>query len=92
MGLPGCLVFDLRTPEEYREMHLPGAKNCPAAGLAAELGRLDVPKDTPIVLYCRLGLRSRAAAAELALLGYTRAGALGGIIDWPYEVEDSSSP
>ena len=29
---PGAILLDVRTPEEYRDGHLPGAKNLPQRG------------------------------------------------------------
>jgi len=36
---------------------------------------------------CRSGRRSKIAVEALAELGYTNIKEIGGIIDWPYEVE-----
>ncbi len=80
------LLYDLRPAAEYARMHLPKAECIAAAGLAAQLAAQQVPKSTPILLYCRVGLRSPAAAAELRTLGYTRAYSIGGIAGWPYAV------
>ena len=83
---PDYLLFDLRTRAEYREMHLPGAVCVSPAGLAAAVAAQQADRSTPILLYCRIGLRSSAAAEELTRLGYTRVYDIGGIADWPYEV------
>lgn len=50
----GAVLLDVRTPEEYRDGHLPGAKNLP-------LDRLDTiaePAGSPLFVYCRSGARS----------------------------------
>ncbi|MBQ8611603.1 MAG: rhodanese-like domain-containing protein [Oscillospiraceae bacterium] len=83
---PDHLLFDLRSRSEYNEMHLPGAVCTPAAGIAETVRRYHAERSTPILLYCRVGQRSRTAAEELTRLGYTRAYDIGGIVDWPYEV------
>lgn len=47
----GAVLLDVRTPEEYRDGHLPGAKNLP-------LDRLDTiaePSGSPLFVYCRSG-------------------------------------
>jgi phage shock protein E len=62
-------LLDVRTPEEFAEGHVPGAKNIPVAeieGRAAE-----VPKDRPVVVYCRSGARVQRANAILRERGYT---------------------
>ncbi len=83
---PDYLLFDIRTRAEFNEMHLPGAMCVPAAGLAGAVARQGADRSTPILIYCRVGLRSRAAAEELTRLGYTQVYDIGGIVDWPYEV------
>lgn len=83
---PDYLLFDIRSRSEYLEMHLPGATCVPAAGLAGAVARQQAERSTPILIYCRVGLRSHAAAEELTRLGYTQVYDIGGIVDWPYEV------
>jgi phage shock protein E len=65
----GALLLDVRTPEEFREGHVDGAKNIPVQDLARRLGELG-PKSQHIVLYCRSGGRSAAAAQLLKSQGY----------------------
>ena len=80
------LLFDVRSRAEYQQMHLPGAIYAPAAGIAAAVVQQQAEHGTPILIYCRVGLRSRAAAEELTRMGYTQVYDIGGIADWPYEV------
>ena len=80
------LLFDVRSRAEYQQMHLPGAIYAPAAGIAAAAVQQQAERGTPILIYCRVGLRSRAAAEELTRMGYTQVYDIGGIADWPYEV------
>jgi rhodanese-related sulfurtransferase len=42
-------VIDVRSPDEYRAGHLPGALNIPADQLQEHLA--DVPTDRPVVTY-----------------------------------------
>jgi rhodanese-related sulfurtransferase len=65
----GALLLDVRTPEEFREGHIAGAKNIPVQQLAQRLDELG-PKSRPIVVYCRSGARSSAAAQFLKNQGY----------------------
>ena len=61
------LLFDVREPEEFAVSHLPGAHNLDTArAIAAETP----DKAAPIVVYCSVGYRSAAVAAELQALGY----------------------
>lgn len=74
------LLVDVRTPEEFATGHIAGAVNIPLDTLESRLG--EVPKDTPIVLYCRTGNRSAQAADLLEGAGYSDIRDLGGILDW----------
>ncbi len=46
-------VVDVRSFEEYREGHVPGAINIPSERISAERRRLPREKAAPIVFYCR---------------------------------------
>lgn len=65
----GAFLLDVRTPEEFRERHLPDAVNIPLQELASRFGELGA-KTRPIVVYCRSGARSAAAATVLRAAGY----------------------
>lgn len=69
-------VLDVRSPEEFKEGHVPGAVNVPYDQIAARLA--DVPKDKDVVLYCRSGRRAGIAAEVLQANGYTRLSHLEG--------------
>ena len=80
------ILLDVRTPEEFREKHIPGAIN-----IANEsIGTGEIPelpdKQQLILVYCRSGNRSKQASEKLAALGYTNIVEFGGINDWPGEV------
>lgn len=64
----GATLLDVRTPEEFAERHLARAINVPVQVLASQLAA--VPKDKPVVVYCRSGSRSARAAAILRGAGY----------------------
>jgi rhodanese-related sulfurtransferase len=64
------LVIDVRSPKEYAEGHVPGAKNVPIEELAKKIGEMGVPKDSLIVTMCDRGGRSSRAVRELQKLGY----------------------
>ncbi len=73
-------LLDVRTPEEFASGHIEGASNISVQTLAQRLA--EVPRDQPIVVYCRSGNRSAQAARILAQAGYTDVYDLGGIITW----------
>ena len=85
----GTIVLDVREQEEYDQGHIPGAVLLPVGEITQESASAAVPeKDTVVLVYCRSGNRSKAAAGELAQLGYTQVYEFSGIRDWPYEIEE----
>ena len=60
-------VIDVRTPAEFREGHIPGAKNIPLG--TAGMGVAEIPTDKPIVVHCQGGTRSSIAASVLQKAG-----------------------
>ena len=81
----GATVVDDRTEAEYREKHIPGAVLVPNETIRAEAPEELPNKETVLLVYCRSGVRSKAAAEKLISLGYQNVYDFGGIIDWPYE-------
>ena len=65
-----AVLLDVRTPDEYRQGHIPGSKNIPLQSISKVAGMID-NKSTPISVNCLSGARSRQAAAVLQQLGYT---------------------
>ncbi len=79
------ILLDVRTPEEYREGHIPGAKLLPVNDIEAK-AETEIPeKSATYIVYCRSGSRSAAASAQLVEMGYENIYDLGGINDWPYD-------
>lgn len=83
----GYIILDVRTIEEYKESHIPGAILVPDYEIAEQAENAMPDKNQMILVYCRSGRRSKAAAAELEAMGYTCIREFGGILDWPYETE-----
>ncbi len=78
---PGIFLLDVRTPEEYRQIRLEGARLVPIDQLLKRIGEL--PKDRSILVYCAVGSRSSQVANYLARLGYPAVYNLyGGIYAW----------
>ncbi len=61
-------LLDMRTPEEYRESHIPGFKNIPVDELRDHLQELDPEK--PVFGVCQSGLRSYLGARILKEYGF----------------------
>ena len=75
------MLLDVRTPEEYAEAHVDGAKLIPLQELEQRLS--EVPKDKRVYVYCRSGKRSVAASNILVKAGFTNIeNVVGGINAW----------
>ena len=87
---PGILILDVRTEEEFRSGHIPGAVLLPNEEITDERPEELPDPDQKILIYCRSGRRSREAAEKLSAMGYTRILEFGGITTWPYETTDGA--
>lgn len=85
-AVPGAVLLDVRTPQEYGEGHIPGSVNVPLQSLGRE-GKLPAEKDTALFVYCCSGARSRQAVGLLARMGYGNAKNIGGIAAYTGKVE-----
>jgi rhodanese-related sulfurtransferase len=80
---PSVVVIDVRTPEEFAEGHLDGARNIDvlAADFRDRVAELD--RDSDYLIYCRSGSRSADAASVLEELGFASVDEIdGGIVAW----------
>jgi rhodanese-related sulfurtransferase len=66
------VILDVRTPEEFAQGHVPGAKNIPHDQLANRIAEVMGDKDKEIVLYCRSGRRAGMAAEILKANGFEK--------------------
>jgi phage shock protein E len=80
----GAVIVDVRTPGEFEAGHARGAVNIPFDQIAARAAEL--PRDRPLVLYCRTGRRSGIATAELQKLGFSAIYDFQSLTAWPGEV------
>lgn len=81
------ILLDVRTPEEYEEIHLENALLLPVQQLSQEtlsqIGLGEDMRDKEIILYCRSGNRSQTAYNIMGSLGYTNIKSVaGGMIHW----------
>jgi phage shock protein E len=80
------LLLDVRTVEEYTNGHIPTSVNIPLNEIATRLSRLSEFKDSPVVVYCRSGLRAGKAIAILEENGFTNVMHLeGDMLGWEAE-------
>ena len=82
----GAVLLDVRTPDEYRQRHIPGSKNVPLQSIGKVADMID-NKATPIFVHCLSGARSRQATAILQQMGYTKVKNIGGISAYAGKVE-----
>jgi len=78
------VFLDVRTPGEYEQVRLPHSTLIP---LGALRGRLDeLPRDKPIVTFCKISLRGYEAALILKSSEFENVRVMdGGIAMWPYD-------
>ena len=81
------VIVDVRTPDEYKEGHIPNAINIPNETINETVYNKLKDKDQLILIYCRSGSRSRQAAYKMQKLGYTKLVDFGGIINWKGKIE-----
>lgn len=76
------VVLDVRPSDEYAAAHLPHARSLPVAELKRRLAEL--PKDTPVVAYCRgpFCLMARDAVELLRKKGYRAFHLTDGVAEW----------
>ncbi|MCI9493552.1 MAG: rhodanese-like domain-containing protein [Lachnospiraceae bacterium] len=74
---PDAWVIDLRSKEEFEEVHVEGARNVPYEEL--DMFRKYLPKDKLYIFYCDRGSSSLMAAKELSRDGYRAATLIGGM-------------
>ena len=80
-------LIDVREPAEYQQGHIPGARLIPLGTIDETIKDKLPDKKKPLIVYCRSGVRSKKAAMKLVELGYADVRDMGGILDWPYEIE-----
>ena len=82
------VVLDVREEPEYITGHVPNAELLPVDELTAGTAAEVIPSyDTPVMVYCRSGLRSARAARMLQDLGYKDIRDMGGLAGWPDALE-----
>ncbi|MBU5298999.1 rhodanese-like domain-containing protein [Clostridium sporogenes] len=80
-------ILDVRGESEYREGHIKGSKLIPLEFLEANVEDEVPDKNSTIFIYCRSGKKAKIGCEYLKELGYDNVYDMGGIMDWPYEIE-----
>ena len=87
-----ALLIDVRSQEEYDTGYIPGSICVPELTDRLPASFASYDKDTLMIVYCQKGSRSLKAYNVLTDAGYTNVYNLGGIEEWPYELESDSMP
>lgn len=76
----GAVLIDVRMPEEYEDMHVPGAIHMPLSELSVRSN--EIPRDQRVYVICASGSRSLAAAGALNRAGWDTASVAPGTKGW----------
>lgn len=82
---PRAKLIDVRSRHEFEQMKIPQSINIPMDQILGIEDRI-LDKETTIILYSQGGGRSAKAGSVLIAKGYTNVRDLGGIENWPYNV------
>jgi rhodanese-related sulfurtransferase len=72
------VIIDVRSPEEFKAGHVPGARNYPFWTIGVRASEFSELREEPIVLYCGFGPRATASALALRMRGFRGVRCLGG--------------
>jgi rhodanese-related sulfurtransferase len=73
-------LIDVRLDYEHEAGHIAGSRHIEMNELTANAG--SIPKDRPVVFYCRGGSRSAMAAEAFKQAGYDARNMTGGMVAW----------
>ncbi len=77
----GAFILDVRQPEEWNQVHIPGATLIPLGELQSRLS--EVPSDQEVVVVCRSGNRSQQGRDILKNAGFEQVTSMaGGVNQW----------
>ncbi len=80
---PAPEVIDVREPHERRAGHIEGTRHVRLTELTAAAQAL--PRERPLVFYCRVGARSQMAAEAFRAAGFEAYTMAGGLLRWAAE-------
>jgi molybdopterin/thiamine biosynthesis adenylyltransferase/rhodanese-related sulfurtransferase len=83
-------LIDVREPNEYEIVSIPGAKLIPKDEILSGRALAQLPQDKPIVLHCKTGVRSAEVLAAVKNAGFADAVHVqGGVTAWVHQVDHS---
>ncbi len=88
-----AIILDVRTPMEFKKLHLEHALNINVMDADFEARVAELDHEGVYLLYCKSGARSGNAAEQMRMMGFGRAYNIGGIDDlqesgYPVVAED----
>src|SRR3954462_15330734 len=86
----GAFLVDVRRPYEWDAGRIPGANHIEINDLASSAE--SVPRDRPVVFYCRSGSRSALAAAAFRQGGWDAYNLEGGLHEWVEQGQELDPP
>ena len=81
-----AVLLDVRTPQEYRQGHIPGSINLPLQAID-NVYEVVENEDAVLYVYCRSGTRSGQAVSILQHMGFVNATNIGGMAAYTGKVE-----
>lgn len=84
------VLLDVRTPQEYSEVRIPDSRviHIPLGALRSRASEL--PRDKDILAFCKVSMRGYEAQRILNAAGFERVWFIeGGIMAWPFDLEES---
>lgn len=76
----GVLAIDVRRDYEWEAGRIAGARHIEVNDLTASAG--EIPRNAPVIFYCRGGSRSGMAAEAFRQAGYDAFNIDGGLVAW----------
>ncbi|MDQ3733653.1 MAG: adenylyltransferase/sulfurtransferase MoeZ [Actinomycetota bacterium] len=83
-------LIDVREPNEYEIVSIPGAKLIPKDEILSGRALSQLPQNRPIVLHCKTGARSAETLAAVQAAGFRDAVHVqGGVVAWANRIDTS---
>jgi len=82
----GALIVDLRSPNQFKDGHIAGARNVPGDQIAAGAKALEKLSGKTLIMCCDTGTTSAAAMRTLTRAGFKNVFSLrGGLAAWRHD-------
>lgn len=82
----GAVLVDVRTPNQFKDGHIAGARNVPGDQIADGAKALEKLSGKTLIMYCDNGATAGAAVRTLARAGFKKVFSLrGGLAAWRQE-------